>query len=418
MDKETRNRLQRATRDARALLERELAAQLEGTFDIRLDGAIAPEPGPHLRPTERLLRAKLVAAVEHQLGGGHDRKAAVAAYVREAAFTTLNRFVALKMLEARDLVQQCVSRGDQSSGFLEFGGLAPGLVELPDGGYRLYLESLFDELGREVRVLFDRRDPAGLLWPRRQALADLLQILNVPELAGVWGEDETIGWTYQYFNGEDERRQMRAESQAPRNSRELAVGNQFFTPRYVVQFLTEIVRSQVTKLGAQAALGRHGFPLGTPPDAVNFPRRNRIVSGLAMATLVVEADFKSGAMITATAAAEQGRDVFAVPGSILSPGSAGPNQLIKEGAKVVTSAADILEELHLTAAVEHRAAREALPADPTEAALLRLLTHEPIHVDELARAAALPMAAVASTLTLLELKGLARQLGGMLYVRG
>ena len=160
------------------------------------------------------------------------------------------------------------------------------------------------------------------------------------------------------------------------------------------------------------------FPLGTAPDAQNFPRRNRIVSGLAMGTLVVEADFKSGAMITATAAAEQGRDVFAVPGSILSPASAGPNQLIKEGAKVVTTAADVLEELHLGAAIEHRAAREQLPADPTESALLQLLTHEPTHVDELGRAAGLPMALVASTLTLLELKGLARQLGGMLYVRG
>jgi DNA processing protein len=158
--------------------------------------------------------------------------------------------------------------------------------------------------------------------------------------------------------------------------------------------------------------------LGTPPDAVNFPRRNRVVSGLAMGTLVVEADFKSGAMITATAAAEQGRDVFAVPGGILSPLSEGPNQLIKEGAKVVTSAADVLEELHLTAVVEQRTVREALPADPTEAALLQLLSHEPTHVDDLTRAADLPPAVVASTLTMLELKGLARQLGGMLYVRG
>ncbi len=141
------------------------------------------------------------------------------------------------------------------------------------------------------------------------------------------------------------------------------------------------------------------------------------MSSLTIGTLVVEADHKSGAMITATTAAEQGRDVFAVPGSILSPASAGPNQLIKEGARVVTSAEDILEELHLTSVVHQREAREALPADPTEAALLGLLSHEPTHVDDLTRAAGLPSSLVTSTLTLLELKGLARQLGGMLYVR-
>ena len=159
------------------------------------------------------------------------------------------------------------------------------------------------------------------------------------------------------------------------------------------------------------------FPLGTPPDAMNFPRRNRIVSGLARATLVVEADVKSGAMITATQAAEQGRDVFAVPGSIFSPFSSGPHQLIREGAKIVTDATDILEELHLTAVVEQRATREALPADPTEAALLRLLSDEPTHVDDLTRAAEFPSSTVTATLTILELKGLARQLGSMQYVR-
>ena len=135
------------------------------------------------------------------------------------------------------------------------------------------------------------------------------------------------------------------------------------------------------------------FALGTPPDAINFPRRNRIVSGLALGTLVV------GAMITATAAAEQGRDVFAIPGSILSPLSTGPHQLIKEGAKLVSSASDILEELHLDAVLEQRAVRQELPADATEAALLGLLTHEPVHVDELGRAANLRMAVVSSTLT-------------------
>jgi hypothetical protein len=239
MDKDTRNRIQRATQEARSLLEHEYAEQLGGDFDIRLDGTIDSEPGEHLDAAQRGLRAKLVTAVKHQQASGMKTADAVAAYLREAAFTTLNRFVALKMLEARELVRECIGRGEQSAGFKEFIGLAPGLVQLPDRGYRIYIESLFDEIGREVRVLFDRRDPVNLLWPRRQALLDLLGVLNATQLDSVWAEDETIGWVYQYFNSDEERKQMRAESQTPRNSRELAIRNQFFTPRYVVQFLAD-----------------------------------------------------------------------------------------------------------------------------------------------------------------------------------
>jgi hypothetical protein len=239
MDKDTRNAIQRSTQRARDFLEREIAEQLEGTYDIRLDGSIPPEPGSHLDEAERLTRQKLVAAVEHFTSFGRTRSEAVADYLREAAFTTLNRFVALKMLEARKLVQECVSRGDQSAGFNEFSGLAQGLSQLPDQGYRLYLESIFDEIGQEVGILFDRRDPSSLVWLRRPALIELLEILNAPVLAGVWGDDETIGWVYQYFNSAEERKQMREESAAPRNTRELAVRNQFFTPRYVVQFLVD-----------------------------------------------------------------------------------------------------------------------------------------------------------------------------------
>jgi hypothetical protein len=239
MDKEIRNAIQRATQSARALLEREVGHQLDGIYDIRLDGTIAAEPGAHLEEAQRLTREKLVAAVNHHVALGRTPADAVGDYLREAAFTALNRFVALKMLEARQLVQECVSRGDQSSGFREFCGLAPGLVQLPDQGFRLYLESLFDEIGQEVGILFDRRDPSSLIWPRRSALNELLEILNVQQLATVWDDDETIGWVYQYFNSSDERRRMRDESQAPRNSRELAVRNQFFTPRYVVRFLVD-----------------------------------------------------------------------------------------------------------------------------------------------------------------------------------
>lgn len=240
MDKETRNAIERATQRARKLLEEDFAAQLEGTFDVLMDGTVASTPGAHLSARQAFQRERIVAAIDHKRAAGMSAADAVRDYLRDAAFTTLNRFVALKMLEARELVQECITKGEQSAGYREFCGMAPGLPLLPDSaGYRLYIESLFDELSTEVKVLFDRRDPSSVLWPKRATFEQLLEILNAPELARVWGEDETIGWVYQYFNGQDERRKMREESQAPRNSRELAVRNQFFTPRYVVQFLTD-----------------------------------------------------------------------------------------------------------------------------------------------------------------------------------
>jgi hypothetical protein len=193
MDQTTRIFLQRATQDARRLLETEFATQLEGTFDILPDGTILPEAGAHLDERQRLTRKKIVEAIEHiRVKDSNKTKAqAVGDYLREAAFTFLNRFAALRMLESRGLVQQCVSKGDQSSGFKEFTGLAPGLGSLPDKGYQLYLECLFDEMATEIKVLFDRRDSASLLWPRRQALLNLLDILNRPALQGIWGEAET-----------------------------------------------------------------------------------------------------------------------------------------------------------------------------------------------------------------------------------
>lgn len=289
MDKDVRNRIQRATQSARALLEREYAEQLEGTYDIRRDGSVGVEAGSHLTPREALIREKLVAAVSHHTAAGASVADAVAQYLRAAAFTALNRFAALKMLEARGLTQECVTRGDESSGFKEFSGLAHGLALLPDRGYRLYLESLFDEIGQEIGVLFDRRDPAALLWPRRQALLELLELLNDPELRDVWREDETIGWIYQFFNSKDERELMRdvkrGGSGAPRNSHELAVRNQFFTPRYVVQFLVDntLGRTWVEMHGEDTRLGAlceylvwpNDEPLGSRPK--KDPRDLRIL---------------------------------------------------------------------------------------------------------------------------------------------
>jgi hypothetical protein len=240
MDKATRNTVERATQQARKLLDEDFSSQLEGTFDVLRSGVIAPTGGAHLSARQQFQRDKIVATIEHKRAAGTPVVEAVADYVRDSAFTTLNRFVALKMLESRQLVQECITKGEQSAGFREFCGMAPGVALLPDAaGYRLYVESLFDEFSTEIKVLFDRRDAASVLWPKRQTFEALLAILNAPDLSGVWGEDETIGWVYQFFNSGEERKRMREESQAPRNSRELAVRNQFFTPRYVVQFLAD-----------------------------------------------------------------------------------------------------------------------------------------------------------------------------------
>ena len=159
------------------------------------------------------------------------------------------------------------------------------------------------------------------------------------------------------------------------------------------------------------------YPLGTRPDSNNFPPRNRIISGLSRAVVIVEAGERSGALITARFAAEQGRDVFAVPGSILHPGSTGCNTLIQQGAIPLLSVNDIMNQLNLEQVRSQQAARAAIPADPQEAALLAHMTQEPRHLDDLIRQSTLPAFQVAGLLTVMELKGLVRQVGVLSYVR-
>jgi DNA processing protein len=160
------------------------------------------------------------------------------------------------------------------------------------------------------------------------------------------------------------------------------------------------------------------YPLGTQPRSEFFPRRNRILSAISLGVLVVEGDVDSGALITARIAIDQNREVFAVPGSIYSPTYRGANKLIREGeAKLVATAEDILEELNLTMTTHQMELREVLPADPTEAALLRVLTNQPVHIDEVQRASGLPIASVSGALAMLELKGMVRQVAPMSFVR-
>jgi len=159
------------------------------------------------------------------------------------------------------------------------------------------------------------------------------------------------------------------------------------------------------------------YPPGVRPHARNFPRGNRILSGLTLGTLVVEAGFRSGALLTVTHALEQNREVFAVPGSTLSERSKGTNWLIQQGAKLVLDVEDILEELNI-AGLGAQLGLSAPTPDPgtVESELLNMLRTEPVHMDEITRRSGEPSSVVSATLTMLELGGLVRQAGSMLYV--
>lgn len=242
-DQSTRNRLQRFVSEARSLLTEEFTRQLQNDYGIDPKSGQVAELGNlvHLddarRETGRILRTTL----EHYQASspGSSVKDVLDRIVREQAFTVLNRLCAVRMAEARGFVIESIGEGYISKGFQLYARLAgTGLGETGDA-YRCYLFSLFDELALDLGVLFDRFSPMGRMFPREGALLEILTLINDPEISGLWAEDETLGWIYQYFNSKEERKKMRDESAAPRNSRELAVRNQFFTPRYVVEFLTD-----------------------------------------------------------------------------------------------------------------------------------------------------------------------------------
>jgi DNA processing protein len=158
------------------------------------------------------------------------------------------------------------------------------------------------------------------------------------------------------------------------------------------------------------------YPPGTPPEGGNFPPRNRIISGLSLAVVIIEAGERSGAIITASFAADQGREVFAVPGGIHARQSRGTNYLIQQGARPLLNPEEILESLDLAMVLEHRTARRVLPENELEASLLERLSLEPLHVDELSQTMSSSIQEVTAALALMELKGMIRKVGSMRYV--
>lgn len=158
------------------------------------------------------------------------------------------------------------------------------------------------------------------------------------------------------------------------------------------------------------------FPLSALPLRQNFPMRNRLISGMCLGTLVIEAAVDSGSLITAKCALDQNREVFSIPGSIFSSLCAGTNNLLKMGAHVVTSAEDILDELNLERAEKLLEDRPIKADSPEEAAILKILTREPKHIDNITKDTALTASSALSTLTLMEMKGKVKNMGGMMYI--
>ena len=246
-DQSTRNRLQKFVSESRSILNEEFTRQLQAIYGMDpKSGSVADLESLSFldnqgRQTAIILRQTLVHYMASlTIKSEKERtKQGLERIIREQSFTVLNRLGALRMAETRGFLLESVAKGYSSKGFQLFKNLAGSALGETGEAYRQYLFSIFDEFSQDLAVLFDRNSSQGLLFPRESALLSLLDQINHFEIENLWVEDETIGWIYQYFNSQEERKMMRAESQAPRNSRELAVRNQFFTPRYIVEFLTD-----------------------------------------------------------------------------------------------------------------------------------------------------------------------------------
>lgn len=250
--------IERFVSAAKNLLMQNVTEMLQQWYGIWADGHTIgveqlPSQDTDIVHTARMLRDRLLhlmAALPDTDTDADKERQAVGQLVAEQAFTQLNRFCALRMCEERDLIMESIRGGYESAGFMAYDSIAQSVGASRYERYRCYLLSVFDELSIELPAVFDRFSPFGLLFPDESTLMKLLELINDSQLSAwfdeqnavtvnFWKEDETLGWMFQDYNSLEERRKLREASSKPRNSREMAVRNQFFTPEYVVRFLTD-----------------------------------------------------------------------------------------------------------------------------------------------------------------------------------
>lgn len=250
--------IERFVSAAKNLLMQNVTEMLQQWYGIWADGHTIgveqlPSQDTDIVHTARMLRDRLqhlMAALPDTDTDADKERQAIGQLVAEQAFTQLNRFCALRMCEERDLIMESIRGGYESAGFMAYDSIAQSVGASRYERYRCYLLSVFDELSIELPAVFDRFSPFGLLFPDESTLMKLLELINDSQLSAwfdeqnavtvnFWKEDETLGWMFQDYNSLEERRKMREASSKPRNSREMAVRNQFFTPEYVVRFLTD-----------------------------------------------------------------------------------------------------------------------------------------------------------------------------------
>jgi hypothetical protein len=250
MEQAVRNKLRNVVTQCRKLLEDATAQALQGRFGIyaaRKKGDVQIEDEArmaHLTDEDRACRRDLLDHLEHINATGCKPSEALDQLVREIAFTHLNRLCAYKMMEARGLIREAVSRGLKSQGFFFYLSDHPEDEKLHNSGrqdvaYRNYLDWLGGTLSQEIGVLFNPIDPANGLYPPQRVLDEVLALINDEELNDIWTQDETIGWVYQYFTPKELRDAIKRSTKVPRNSYEIAVRSSYYTPQFIVAFLAD-----------------------------------------------------------------------------------------------------------------------------------------------------------------------------------